>query len=730
VRVGAEIGLRRWRRAGEAGIVDRDAPGIAGGSGLGDVGPDLLGELLLDDMLDGRLDNGGDLHHGHPHGAATDALGAVVDPAAVLGPERQTVQTVPRGRNDHGDDGEPESHETILAARQGKVEAPKRVGQLYSRGMTEYRPPLRDIKFALEHVADLAGIAGLPGYEHVDPEDVYDGLAEAGRFLAEVVAPTNPIGDAAGVTREEDGTVAVPDEFVAAYRHWVDAGWGAVKGDPEYGGHGFPGVMTTAIQEMLTSSNLSFSLCPMLTASAVEALAHHGTDELKAIYLEKLITGEWSGTMALTEPEAGSDVGALRAKAWQADDGTWRVQGTKIFITWGEHEMAENIIHFVLARAPGAPPGTKGISLFLIPKLLVDADGSVGAKNDVECVGVEDKLGIHASPTCVMAYGAEDGAVAYLVGEVHRGMHCMFTMMNDARLHVGLQGLGLTVRSYERALDYAVERRQGRAIGAPKDQATPIVEHPDVRRMLLTMKAHIDAMRGLILATSAAGDRSAHGADEATRIAAANRAALLTPVAKAWCTDVGVEMTSLGIQIHGGMGYIEETGAAQYWRDSRIAPIYEGTNGIQAIDLVLRKLPLDGGAVVKEYLGEMEAAAVELQVGGGQLGLIGGNLERAVAALRETTDWLLAAADPNDVLAGAVPYLRQFGVVAGGYYLGRLAAAAAAELDSGEDRWLQAKIDVAAFYAAQFLPTATGAAAAVTAGAAPLYALDLESLAI
>jgi len=383
----------------------------------------------------------------------------------------------------------------------------------------------------------------------------------------------------------------------------------------------------------------------------------------------------------------------------------------------------------VLARAPEAPPGTKGISLFLVPKYLVAADGSLGAKNDVECVGVEHKLGIHASPTCVMAYGENEGAVAYLVGEVHRGMHCMFTMMNDARLHVGLQGLGLSVRSYQQALEFALQRRQGRAIGAPKDQATPIIEHPDVRRMLLTMKANIEAMRGVIIATSAAGDRSSHGGDEAARVAAGNRAALLTPVAKAWCTDVGVEMTSLGIQVHGGMGYIEETGAAQYWRDSRIAPIYEGTNGIQAIDLVLRKVPLDGGAVVKEYLSEMKAAAAELKSGSGALELIGSHLEQAVTGLQETTDWLLAVDDANDALAGATPYLRQFGVVAGGYYLARLAAAAATLLAAGDDPWLCSKIDIAVFYATQLLPAAGDTAPAVTAGAASLYAIDPELLA-
>ncbi len=595
--------------------------------------------------------------------------------------------------------------------------------------MSDYRPPLRDIKFVLEHIADLEGVSDLPGFEHVEAEDVYDALDEAGRFFSEVIAPTNTIGDTQGIQRNDDGSVTVPTELAAAYQQFVESGWGAIKGDIEYGGHGFPSVMSTAVQEMLTEANMAFSLCPMLTSSAVEAVEAHGSDELKAVYLEKLITGEWTGTMALTEPEAGSDVGALRAKAWPEDDGTWRVQGTKIFITWGEHEMAENIIHLVLARAPEAPPGTKGISLFLIPKFLVNPDGSLGERNDVECVGVEHKLGIHASPTAVMAYGEQRGAVAYLVGEVNAGMRCMFTMMNDARLHVGLEGLGLAERAYQLALAYAKERRQGRAIGAPKGEASPIIEHPDVRRMLLTMKANIEAMRALLLDTSAAGDLRHHGADAEARLQGANRMALLTPVAKAWATDLGVELTSLGVQIHGGMGFVEETGAAQHWRDSRIAPIYEGTNGIQAIDLVMRKLPMAEGAVVAAYLDEMQATADGLRTVGNGLAEIGESLAAGVAGLRETTDWLMAASDPNDGLAGAAPYLRQFGVVAGGYYLARQAAIAGELLhENGDDPWLQAKIDTAQFYAAQILPQAVGCAPAVMAGSGQLFAIDSDML--
>ncbi|MDJ0925477.1 MAG: acyl-CoA dehydrogenase C-terminal domain-containing protein [Acidimicrobiia bacterium] len=595
--------------------------------------------------------------------------------------------------------------------------------------MSDYRPPLRDIRFVLEHIVDLEGVAALPGFEHVEAEDVYDALDEAGRFLSEVVAPTNTIGDTQGITRNDDGSVTVPDELTAAYRQYVESGWGAVKGDMEYGGHGFPSVMSTAVQEMLTSSNMAFSLCPMLTSSAVEALEAHGSDELKGLYLEKLLTGEWAGTMALTEPEAGSDVGALRAKAWPEEDGTWRVRGTKIFITWGEHEMADNIIHLVLARAPEAPPGTKGISLFLVPKYLTNPDGSLGERNDVECVGVEHKLGIHASPTCVMAYGEQRGAVAFLVGEVNAGMRCMFTMMNDARLHVGLEGLGLSVRAYQLALEYAKERRQGRAIGAPKGEASPIIEHPDVRRMLMTMKANIEAMRALILDTSAAGDLRSHGEDGAARARGSNRMALLTPVAKAWSTDLGVELTSIGVQIHGGMGFVEEAGAAQHWRDSRIAPIYEGTNGIQAIDLVMRKLPLDDGKVVASYLDEMDETAAKAVESGNGLKPMGEALHSAVAGLRETTRWFAGVTDPNDALAGALPYLRQFGVVAGGYYLAKSALIAEELLAAGgDDPWLRAKVDTARFYADQILPQAAGAAPAVTVGAGQLFAIDADML--
>ena len=587
--------------------------------------------------------------------------------------------------------------------------------------MSDYRPPIDDIQFVLDHIAGLGDIASWPDFAHVDAPTTRGVLEEAGRFMAEVVAPLNRIGDTEGATLHDDGSVTLPEGFKEAYRQYVAAGWNAVKSPPEYGGHGFPTVVGTAVQEMLTTACMAFSLCPMLTQSAVIAMDRYGSDEQKALYLENLISGRWSGTMVLTEPEAGSDLGALRAQAEPADDGTWRIRGTKIFITWGEHDLAENIIHLVLARAPGAPPGTKGISLFVVPKFLPDEAGEPGEKNDVRCVSLEHKIGIHASPTCVLSIGEEGGAVGYLVGEVHHGKRAMFSMMNDARLHVGVEGLGISERAYQQASRFAAERLQGRAAGADPGQSSPIIEHPDVQRMILTMKAHVDAMRGLIYDTAARLDAAEHHPDADTREASAATSQLLTPVAKAWCTDLGVEMSSLGIQVHGGMGYVEETGAGQLWRDSRIAPIYEGTNGIQAIDLVLRKLPQDGGATVRGYLDEIESVAVRARASGGDLAVIGDHLASAHAALVGATEWLLAAVSVEDRLAGATPYLDLFGLVAGGRYLAEGAAAAPQLMDEGDRRdFLPAKVAAARFYAKQFLPRAAGLLPSVTAGAADL----------
>jgi len=558
-----------------------------------------------------------------------------------------------------------------------------------------------------------------PDFAHVEVELAYGALDEAARFFSEVVAPTNRDGDLKGSLRNEDGSVSVPESFKKAYEQYVAAGWGAVKFPVEYGGHGFPGSVGLAVLEMMTSSNMAFSLCPMLTSSAILAIDAHSSDEQKSIYLEKLISGEWTGTMVLTEPEAGSDVGALRTKATPNQDGSWSITGTKIFITWGEHDMAENIIHLVLARTPGSPPGTKGISLFIVPKRLPDESGEPGEINSLNCVSIEHKLGIHGSPTCVMAFEAATG---YMVGEENQGMRYMFTMMNDARVHVGLEGIGLAERSYQQALAFAVERRQGRAVGATRTESSPIIEHPDVRRMLMTMRAFIEGARGLLFTAAAAIDSARHAPDEAARTAGDERAALLTPVAKAFCTDLGVELTSLGLQIQGGMGYVEETGAAQHFRDARITPIYEGTNGIQAIDLVMRKLPMRDGGVVGDFLDEITALHPSLEEAG--LLDIATALDAANEALREATGHLLATANPNDALAGATPYCRMFGIVACGYYLAQQAVVAAATADEG---WMAAKVATARFYAHQLLPRAAGLLPSVQADADALFAVDLAA---
>ena len=500
---------------------------------------------------------------------------------------------------------------------------------------------------------------------------------------------------------------------------------------PEFGGGGFPWLVTVVMQEMLASANMAFSLCPLLTQGAIDMLTHHGSAGQQAAFLEKMVSGEWTGTMNLTEPEAGSDLGALRTRAVPAGDGSWRITGQKIFITFGEHDLAGNIIHLVLARVPGAPPGTRGISCFIVPKYLVNEDGSVGVRNDLRCVSIEHKLGIHASPTCVMSYGDGGGAVGYLIGEANQGMRYMFTMMNNARLSVGVQGLAIAERAYQDALRYAQQRQQGRAIGAPAGAPSPIVEHPDVRRMLLTMKAYIEAMRALLYTNAVSIDLARHHHDPAEREARRELADLLTPISNAWCTDLGVELTSIGLQIHGGTGYVEETGVAQYLRDGRIAPIYEGTNGIQAIDLVIRKVPMRGGAVVAELLAQMEALDAELAAAGSELAGVRAALASEVSALREATDWIVShgLAEPNDALAGATPYLRLFGQVIGGWLLARSALAASRLLHKAggcDTVFLQDKIGIARFYAGQLLPQAAGLLPAITAGAGPLFEVDLS----
>ncbi len=597
--------------------------------------------------------------------------------------------------------------------------------------MTEYRAPLRDIRHVLSSIVDIDDLG--QHFGGLDLDTSMGILEEAGRFIVDQVAPLNRVGDTVGSVLNDDGTVTTPPGFAEAYKAFVEAGWGGIGFPEEYGGGAMPGTMGIAVQEMLTSASMGFSLCPLLTQGAIDMLLHHGSEQQRETYLAKMISGQWSGTMNLTEPDAGSDVGALRTKAVKADDGTYRITGTKIYITFGEHDMAENIVHLVLARTPDAPPGTKGISCFIVPKFILDADGNPGVRNDAKVVSIEHKLGIHASPTCVMAFGEEDGAVGYLIGEENQGMRYMFTMMNNARLSVGLEGLCISERAFQQAYQYATERVQGRTVGAEKGSSNAIIDHPDVRRMLLTMRAQIDAMRAICYYDSAAVDRSLVGDNEADRQAAADLAQLLTPITKGWCTDVGCEVTSTAIQIYGGMGYVEETGVAQHFRDARIAPIYEGTNGIQALDLVMRKLPMNGGAVIGGYLADMAKTTTALQSAGGELAAIGASLESAVATLTEATTWLgeNGMADPVQAMAGATPYLEMMGIVTGGWLLGRSALAAQAAIDAGTDdpSFFEAKIGSAAFFAAHLLPRAAGLLAAVTAGRDVLFRLDADQLA-
>ena len=592
--------------------------------------------------------------------------------------------------------------------------------------MAEYTAPLRDIRFVLEHLVDLPAITKLPGFEHADLESVLSILEENARFMEDLVAPLNRVGDLQGSVRNADGSVTTPDGFKEAYQAYVGAGWGGVPFPPEYGGGGFPWLVGITTQEILTSANMAFSMCPLLTQGAIDMLLHHGDEEQRETFLPKMVSGQWSGSMNLTEPQAGSDVGALSTKAVLQDDGTYRLTGQKIFISFGEHDMAENIIHLVLARTPDAPPGTKGISCFIVPKFLLDSDGNPGERNDVTCVAIEHKMGIKASPTCVLAFGDQgDGAVGYLIGDEHAGMRYMFTMMNNARLSVGIEGLSLAERAYQMALEHARERKQGRAPGAPAGEQSPIIEHPDVRRMLLTMRAYIEAVRGLLYANAEAIDHANHAPDDAGRTAGQELADLLTPLSKAWGTDVGVEVTSLAIQVFGGMGFIEETGVAQHYRDARIAPIYEGTNGIQALDLVGRKLPMRGGAVVGDFLARLDALDGELAEAAasddtGTLESVRERLAEARATLGSATDWLLqhGLADPVDAFAGATPYLRLFALTAGGWVMARQALAAVrAQVGaaSGEVAFLDQKARTARFYCEQLLPQVLGLLPAVTA---------------
>ena len=583
-----------------------------------------------------------------------------------------------------------------------------------------YRAPVDEIAFTLKHVARMNDAIGQGSLGDLS-EDLVDAiLEEAGKFASDEVAPLHKIGDEHGAVLK-DAAVTMPPGWKEVYRHWIEGGWSALTGPEEYGGQDLPVMLSVAALEMWNSASMAFGIGPTLTLGAVDAIEKHATEELKQTYLAKLVSGEWMGTMNLTEPQAGSDLNALRARAEPAGDGTYRIFGQKIFITYGEHDFTDNIVHLVLARLPDAPPGTRGISLFLVPKFLVEKDGSLGRRNDVFCASIEHKLGIHASPTCTMIYGdgfAEDGepgAVGWLVGEENRGLACMFTMMNNARLAVGIQGVAVAETAFQKALAYARERRQGRASGHKGEGMSPIAEHPDVARDLLTMKSLTRMARAIAYACAHAIDMAGAASGDAARDWS-ERANLLTPVAKAFSTDVGVDVASIGVQVHGGMGYIEETGAAALLRDARIAPIYEGTNGIQAIDLVMRKLPLSGGAQIQGYIAELrsdvEAIRASNLAGFGRsadrIAATLDDLEAATAYLAEQTK----AGNGDTALAGATPYLRLFGLAAGGAYLARAA------VSGGEDE----RIALCRFAAENLLTETPALRDRVTEGAESLAA--------
>ena len=596
--------------------------------------------------------------------------------------------------------------------------------------MADYTPPLEDIHFALHHVADLDALAKFETFAHADSASVAAILEEYGRFVADVVAPTNQIGDLETSTWD-DGVVTTPEAFKGAYHQYVAAGWGAVPFEQGYGGGGFPWVVGIAMQEMLNSANMAFAMAPLLTQGAIDAIAAHGSEILQQTYLPNMITGEWTGSMNLTEPDAGSDVGNVRTRAVPADDGTYRITGTKIFITFGEHDLTDNIVHLVLARLPDAPVGTKGISCFVVPKVFVNDDGTLGDHNDVVCQSIEHKMGIKASPTCVLDYGSKgDGAVGWLLGEPNAGMRTMFTMMNNARLSVGVEGLGLAQRSYEMAVAYAKERKQGRAVGAPAGTRSPIIDHPDVRRMLLTMKSSIEALRALCYYDGFNIDMSKHHPDETERSTAREIVDLMTPLCKGWGTDLAVELTSIAVQVHGGMGFIEETGVAQFYRDAKITQIYEGTNGIQAIDLVGRKLGMRAGMAFRDHLARMRSTAAELDAVGGQCACIGRRIAEATDAVGEAGDWILAhgMTDVNQALAGASPFLRMFSIAVGGWLLGIEALAAQQLIDGGtaDSSLHTSKIATAQFFADNILSQVKGITDSVTAGAEQIFALGVE----
>jgi acyl-CoA dehydrogenase len=594
--------------------------------------------------------------------------------------------------------------------------------------MTNYTPQTDDLKHTLDDIVDLPGLVDAGVFPELSGDLVEQVLNEAGRFAADVIAPLNEAGDAHGCKLDpQTHAVTTAPGWKEAYAQWVEAGWGALPCPPEIGGQGLPILVSLAVQELWNTAASAFGIGTLLTQGAVEALGSHGSNDITGRYLPHMASGHWTGTMVMTEPQAGSDLGAVRTRAERRDDGTYAITGTKIFITYGEHDLTENIVHSVLARLSDAPEGTRGLSLFLVPKFLANPDGSLGMRNDVKAIGLEEKLGIHGSPTCTLRFGDEGGATGYLIGEENKGLACMFTMMNNARLHVGMQGVAIAERATQHAIAYARERRQGTR---PGDKTAAIIEHPDVRRMLLDMRAQTAAARAVCFETARALDLARHGRDDAECRSNGDLAALLTPVAKAFSTDIGTAVASLGIQVHGGMGYIEETGAAQHLRDARICQIYEGTNGIQAIDLVTRKLALADHQAVWAYTGRIRAEAEAMaQSDDEDAAAIGVRLRQALHALEETTGtlqgWLKDGGDRP--LASATPYLRLFGLTAGAAGLARGARAAMARRAGAND---DRHIRLARYFAENHLPYTAALKAIVERGPDSLLATTPDMLAV
>jgi alkylation response protein AidB-like acyl-CoA dehydrogenase len=592
--------------------------------------------------------------------------------------------------------------------------------------MSAYAAPLQDMKFVINELVGISDITAMPQCAEITGDLVDAVLDEAARFASGVLDPLNRVGDKEG-SRFIDGKVTTPQGFKDAYQQFIAGGWNGLSGDTAFGGQGLPHVVAMPVQEMWNSANMAFCLCPMLTSGVLEALKLIGTSEQKAVYLPKLTAGTWAGTMNLTEPQAGSDLSGVRTRAVPEGD-HYRLHGTKIFITWGEHDMAENIVHLVLARTPDAPEGVKGISLFIVPKFLVDADGAIGERNDVKCVSIEHKLGINASPTCVLAYGDSKGAVGYLVGEENRGLEYMFIMMNHARLGVGLEGVAIAERAYQHAREYAKTRVQGRAIGQRSGDRVTIIHHPDVKRMLLMMKAQAEAMRAVAYTASAALDKSRHHPDDKERRRQQALVDFLIPIVKGWCTEQCVEVASTGVQIHGGMGFVEETGAAQYLRDARITTIYEGTTGIQAADLVGRKVAYEKGATAFAIIEEIRGVDAQLSASSNaDVAAQREGLKRAADAVAAATQWIVATfgSNPNAVAAVAVPYLKLWGTAAGGWQMARAALIAERRLaDGGDADFYRAKIATARFYSEHILPLTAALHSEVVRGAGSVLALE------